>query len=157
MTLDDVQQSIEDLREGIGAAAADVVDRRASHSAEQPPRSVAESLAKLGCLSLQWREWYGALEGEGDKTQTCSCGERHQLHGTVLDKRWALVLVVRDLVVVEGSFEPKKALAYAIGVSLIGFFLEERQSPRGSGSPGQSGGNPAELAIPLSWHRKSHS
>jgi hypothetical protein len=148
---------MEHLRRGIGAAAVDVVDRRASHTSEQPPRSVAESLAKLACLSLQWREWYRALEAEGEKTQTCSCRERHQLHGTVLDKRWALVLVARDLVVAEGSFEPKKALAYAEGVSLIGFLLEERQSARGSGSPGQSGGNPAELAIPLSWYRKTHN
>jgi hypothetical protein len=157
MTLDEVQQSIDLLRVGIGAAAVDVVDRRADHSPTQPPRAVAESLAKLACLSLQWREWYSALEAEGEKTQTCSCVERHQLHGTVLDKRWALVLVVRDLVVAEASFEPTKALAYAEGASLIGLFLEERQWARRGGARGQSGGSPAELAIPLSWHRKTHS
>ena len=157
MTRDDVQQSIEHLRVGIGAAAVDVVDRRAGHSPEQPPHAVAESLAKLACLSLQWRDWYSALEAEGEKTQTCSCGERHQLHGTVLDKRWALVMVVRDLVVAEASFESTKALAYAEGVSLIGFFLEERQRARQGAARGQSGGSPAELAIPLSWYRRTHS
>ena len=157
MTLDEVQQSIDELRFRINAAAVDLIDRRAGQSPEQPPSPVAESLAKVACLSAQWPEWYRALEAEGEKTQTCNCGERHQLHGTVLDRRWALVMVVRDLVVAEGSFAPSKALAYAEWVSLIGSFLEERQSARRGGSRGQSGGSPAELAIPLSWHRKTHS
>jgi hypothetical protein len=73
----------------------------------------------------------------------------------VLDKRRALAIVARDLVVDQGSFVPTKALAYAEGVSLVRFFLEEGRSARRAGSGGQSGGSPAELAIPLSWHRKT--
>ena len=156
MTLDEVDQSIELLRIGIDAAAVDLIDRHAGQSPELPPNLVAESLAKLPCLAVAWREWYRALEAEGDKTQTCNCGARHQLHGTVLDKRRALAIVARDLVVDQGSFVPTKALAYAEGVSLVRFFLEEGRSARRAGSGGQSGGgSPAELAIPLSWHRKT--
>ena len=157
MTVDEVQQSIDELRFRINAATVALIDRRAGQSPEQPPSPVTESLAKVACLSVQWPEWYSALEAEGEKTQTCNCSERHQLHGTVLDRRWALVMVVRDLVVAEGSFAPTKALAYAEWVTFIGCFLEERQSTRRGGSRGESGGSPAELAIPLSWHRKTHS
>jgi hypothetical protein len=157
MTLDEVDQSIKQLRIGMDAAAVDLIDRHAGQSLELAPSLVAESLAKLPCLAVAWREWYRALEVAGDKTQTCSCGDRHQLHGTVLDKRWALAMVVRDLVVGDGSFVPAKALAYVEGVSLVRFFLEERQSDRRAASGGQSGGSPAELAIPVSWHRKARS
>jgi len=64
----------------------------------------------------------------------------------------------RGLVLPDGSFEPTRAFAYAELVFAIRFFLEEDGSRgRWSGARGQGGGGggSAELAIPLSWHRKS--
>jgi len=113
----------------------------------------------LGCLRLNWEEWYRALETAGDRTATCDCGDRHQLHGTVVEGHWALVIVARELLVSEETFAPSKALAYAEGVLMIGVFLEEVGSGRPLGSRGDGGGGtgPAELGIPMSWHRKSRS
>jgi len=159
MSLKEIQDSIGQLKAGIDATAVGLIDRRTYRSADGPPSPVLEALGNLPCLRVQWEDWYRGFESAGDRTDTCDCGDRHQLHGTVIDGRWAVLMVVRRLFVSEGTFEPKKALAYAESILLIGAFLEEEGSRRRFRSPGHGGGGtgPAALAIPLSWHRKSHS
>jgi len=159
MSFKGVEDSIDQLRSGIDAVAVVLVDLRGDRSIEASPDALAEALGNLACLPVKWGEWFRALQVAGERTDTCDCAQRHQLHGTVIGKRWVLVMVARDLLVSEGSFEPKKALAYAEWVFAIRFFLEEESLGReGSHRPSGGGGaGPAELAIPLSWHRKSHS
>ena len=159
MSLKEIEGSIDQLRTGIDAAAVVLVDGRGDRASETPPDPLAEGLGGLACLPVDWGEWYHELLAAEDGTVTCTCVERHQLHGTVIDKRWVLVMLARNLVLPEGSFEQKKALAYAEWVFAIRFFLEEESSGRNRSRPqgGGGGSSPSELAIPLSWHRKSHS
>jgi hypothetical protein len=158
MSRKEVQDSIEELRARIDASAIGLIDLRTYRSSDGPPDSVAEALGFHECLRINWEGWCRSLESAGERTETCNCGDRHQLHGTVIDGRWALVMLVRQLFISEGTFEPRKALAYAEWVLAVGVFLEDESSQRRVGSRGDGGGGagPAELGIPLSWHRKSH-
>ena len=158
MSLKELERAIEQLRAGIDATAVMLVDGRRDGSLDIPPPPIAESLGGLACLSVNWSEWCRNLEPAGEQTVTCECGERHQLHGTAVHKGRALVMIVCSLVLPDGSFEPKKALAYAEWVLAIRFFLEEESGgrTRSRAHGGGSGSSSAELAIPLSWHRKSH-
>ena len=156
MSFKEIERLIEQLGTGIDAAVVTLVDGRRDRAMEIPPTPIAESLGRLACLSVDWSEWYRDLEAAGERTVTCECGERHQLHGTAVDKGRALVVVVRDLVLADGSFEPKKALVYADCVLAIRFLLEKESGGRSRSRPQGGGSGPAsaEVAIPLSWHRK---
>jgi hypothetical protein len=154
----DIRYAIDQLKAGVDAAAVALVDRRRARtqgSAPEVPEALRDALERLSCLGVDWAGWYRDLLGAEEHNTTCQCGDRHQLHGLVLDDRWVLALVTRGLLLPDGSFQPTKAAAYAEWVGAIRFFLEEEARP-GSGPRGRGGGEPgsAELAIPLSWHRQ---
>ena len=155
-----MEQSIAQLKDGIDAAAVVLLDRRSSsvegHAAL--PKALGDVLGGLPCLAVDWAKWCEELLEAEQLTTTCGCSDRHQLHGLAIERRWLLAIAARGLVAPDGSFEPTKALPYAEWAFAIRFFLtEETASGRRPGSPGRGGGGPvpAELAIPLSWYRKS--
>jgi len=154
-----LQDALTRLQVELEASAVALIDQRNAQggaSTAAPPTNVGKALEGLPCLSLEWLAWYGDLLSAEEKTTVCTCPERHQLHGLVIEKRWVVLLVACGLVAADGSFEVTKALNYFECMSLVRMILEEGLN-RKTGLRGQGGGgqNPAELAIPLSWHRKS--
>jgi hypothetical protein len=157
-----VRQAIGQLKAEIDAVAVAVLDRRSAqiHSCTGgEPDMFWSSLTGVPCLLVAWTTWYRELLSAGERCSTCGCGERHQLYGLVIDERWVLLIVVRALLLPDGdSFEPTKAGNYFDAVTLLRFLLSEEWATgpfgsRGPGSGGESG--PAELGIPLGWHRST--
>jgi hypothetical protein len=151
----EVEGAIAQLKAGIDAAAVALIEARGD-SPDTPPNALHSALHGLPCLTVDWAAWFKQLFEAEQLTTTCECQERHQLHGLVIERRWALVALAPNLLLSDDSFQPAKALAYAEWVFAIRFFLTEAgTSSRRSGSSGRGGGAiPAELGIPLSWHRK---
>jgi len=155
----EVQKSLAELKAAVGAAEVALLDRRrwVDGEPEGLPEGLTDALEKLPCLSVDWAACHRDLQATEEHDATCGCGDRHQLRGVVID-RWVLLIVVRNLLLPDGCFEPTRAAMYSFWVLAIRMLLEDGLFGRSSGSGGKGGGgtDPAELAIPLWWHRKSH-
>ena len=88
---------LEALRNGFGADAAGLFDDdRADLEAGGRPGAINfwDSFGERGCAPPDWESWYRELRAQGQVDSACPCGAGHQLHGSMINGRWVLLVVV---------------------------------------------------------------
>jgi len=88
---------LEALRNGFGADAAGLFDDdRADLEQDVRPGAINfwDSFGERGCAPADWESWYGTLRADGHIDSACRCGGAHHLHGSVINGRWLLLVVV---------------------------------------------------------------
>jgi len=88
---------LEALRNGFGADAAGLFDDdRADRESAGRLGAINfwDSFGERGCAPLDWESWYQTLRSQGHIDSTCPCGGAHHLHGSMINGRWVLLVVV---------------------------------------------------------------
>jgi len=88
---------LEALRMGFGADAAGLFDDdRADGADDARPGAINfwDSFGERGCAPLDWESWYRTLRAEGHVDGACRCGGAHLLHGSIINGRWVLMVIV---------------------------------------------------------------
>jgi len=88
---------LEALRNGFGADAAGLFDDdRADFEASERPGAINfwDSFGERGCAPADWEGWYQTLRVKGQIDSACRCGGPHHLHGSMINGRWVLLVVV---------------------------------------------------------------
>ena len=88
---------LEALRNGFGADAAGLFDDdRADLELDARPGAINfwDSFGERGCAPADWESWYRTLRADGHIDSACRCAAPHHLHGSIINSRWILLVVV---------------------------------------------------------------
>lgn len=88
---------LEALRNGFGADAAGLFDddRADLEPAERPGAiNFWDSFGERSCAPMDWDSWYQRVRADGQIDTVCRCGGPHHLHGSIINGRWLLLVVV---------------------------------------------------------------
>jgi len=88
---------LEALRMGFGADAAGLFDDDRAEDGDDGRAGAInfwDSFGERGCGPADWDGWYATLRGQGHVDGACRCGGAHRLYGSMINGRWALLVVV---------------------------------------------------------------
>jgi hypothetical protein len=88
---------LEALRIGFGADAAGLFDDDRAELEPDARRGAInfwDSFGERACAPAEWDTWYRTLRADGHIDSTCRCGGPHLLHGSVINGRWLLLVIV---------------------------------------------------------------
>lgn len=87
---------LEALRHGFGADAAGLFDDDRSDLEGERPGAINfwDSFGERACTPADWEGWYRTLRAEGHVDSACRCGGPHLLHGSMINGRWVLLVIV---------------------------------------------------------------
>jgi|GEM_PF-3525653 len=88
---------LEALRMGFGADAAGLFDDDRAEPGDDGRAGAInfwDSFGARTCGPTDWDSWYAALRAQGHVDSACRCGETHRLYGSMINGRWALLVVV---------------------------------------------------------------
>jgi len=88
---------LEALRMGFGADAAGLFDDDRAEGGDEARAGAInfwDSFGERGCAPVDWEAWYQTLRADGQVDGVCRCGGPHGLHGSMINGRWVLLVVV---------------------------------------------------------------